>query len=90
MLYLLIYIRENNTLGLKYYSDMNDALIVNLLGQGSINTENQLVALSDYSRKDYPDTEKCTRAYILFYRGCPNDHGTHVPGPVAQSSAESE
>ena len=24
----------------------------------------------------------------MFYQGVPIDHGTHVPGPVAQSSAE--
>ena len=29
-------------------------------------------------------------AYIIFYQGGPIDHGTHVPGPVAQSSAEIE
>ena len=27
---------------------------------------------------------------MIFYQGVPIDHGTHVPGPVAQSSAESE
>ena len=29
-------------------------------------------------------------AYIIFYQSGPIDHGTHVPGPVAKSSAESE
>ena len=29
-------------------------------------------------------------AYIIFYQGGPIEHGTHVPGPVAQYSAESE
>ena len=33
---------------------------------------------------------RSTGAYIIFYHGEPIDHGTHVPGPVAQSSAESE
>ena len=28
--------------------------------------------------------------YIVFYQGGPVNHATHVPGPVAQSSAESE
>ena len=28
--------------------------------------------------------------YIIFYQGGPIDHVTHVPGPVAQSSSESE
>ena len=40
--------------------------------------------------QDCPDTGRSTGAYIIFYQGGPIDHGTHVPGPVAQSSAESE
>ena len=31
-----------------------------------------------------------TEAYIIFYHGGPIDHGTHVPGTVSQSSAESD
>ena len=45
---------------------------------------------SDSSWKDFPDTGRSTGEYIIFYQGGPIDHGTHVPGPVAQSSAESE
>ena len=33
---------------------------------------------------------RSTGAYIIFYQGGPIDHGTHVPGPVAQSIAESD
>ena len=39
---------------------------------------------------DNPDTGRSTGAYIIFYQGGPIDHGTHVLGPVEQSSAESE
>ena len=45
---------------------------------------------SNSSWKDFPDTGISTGAYIIFYQGGPIDHVTHVPGPVAQSSAESE
>ena len=45
---------------------------------------------SDSSFQDCPDTGRSTGAYIILYQGGPIDHGTHVPGPVAQSSAESE
>ena len=45
---------------------------------------------SDSSWQDCPDTRKITGAYIIFYQGGPIDHGTHIPGPVAQSSVESE
>ena len=45
---------------------------------------------SDSSWQDCPDTIRSTGAYIILYQGGPIDHGTHVPGPFAQSSAESE
>ena len=45
---------------------------------------------SDSSCKYCPDTGISTGEYIIFYQGGPIEHGTHVPGPVAQSSAEIE
>ena len=45
---------------------------------------------SDSSWKDFPDTGRSTGACIILYQGGPIDHGTHVPGTVAQSSSESE
>ena len=69
---------------------MNDAPVTDLLRQASIKTENQLMYFSDSSWKDCPDTVRSTGAYIIFYQGGKIDHGTFVPGPVAQSSAESE
>ena len=38
----------------------------------------------------FPDTGRSIGSYIILYQGGPIDHGTHVPGPVSQSSAESE
>ena len=48
------------------------------------------MAFSGSSWQDFSDTERSTGAYISFYQGGSIDHGTHVPGPVAQSSVESE
>ena len=45
---------------------------------------------SDSSWQDCTYTGRSTVAYIILYQGGPIDHVTHVPGPVAQSSAESE
>ena len=42
------------------------------------------------SWQDCPETGRSTGAYSIFYQCGPIDHGTHVTGPVAQSSAESE
>ena len=69
---------------------MNDAPVTDLLRQANIKTNNSLMAFSDSSWQDCPDTGRSTGAYIIYYQGGPIDHGTHVPGPVAQSSAESE
>ena len=48
------------------------------------------MAISDSSWQDCPDTGRSTGEYIIFYQGGTIDHGTHGPGPVAQSSAKSE
>ena len=85
LVHLLRYIRYNKTLGLKYYADMNDATLYDMLIQASIQTENHLMDFSDSSWKYFPDTGRSTRTYIIFYLGGPSDHVTHVPGPVAQA-----
>ena len=90
LVHLLIYIRDNKTLGLKYYADLNDAPVTDILRQANIRTNNNLMAFSDSSWQDCTDTGRSTGAYIIYYQGGSIDHGTHVPGPVAQSSAESE
>ena len=81
------YIRDNKTLVLKYYADLNDAPVTDLLRQANIKTNNHLMALSDYIWQDFPDTGRSTGAYIILYPAGKIDHGTHVLGPVAQSRA---
>ena len=76
---LLRYIRDNKTLGLKYYTDLNDAPVTDLLRQPSIKTKNHLMAFSDSSWKYFTDTGISTGAYNIFYQGGPIDHGTHFP-----------
>ena len=56
LLYLLRYIRDNKTLGMKYYAYMNDAPVSDILRQASIKTENHLIDFSDSSCQDFPDT----------------------------------
>ena len=74
-------------MGFKYYADMNDAPIYELLRQASIKTENHLMDFSDSSWQDCPDTGRSIIAYIIFYQVGPIYHGTHVPVPISQSSA---
>ena len=68
------YIRDSNTLGLKYYADKNDAPVTDLLIQASIKTKNHLMDFSDSSWQDWPDTDRITGAYIIFYQGGSIDH----------------
>ena len=82
--------RDNKTLGLKYYTDMNDTPVTDLLRQASIKIKNHLMDFSYSSWQDFPDTVISTGAYIIFNQDGQIYHGTHVPGPVDQSSAEIE
>ena len=90
LVHLLIYIRDNKNLGMKYYADLNDAPVTDLLRQANIKTKDHLMDFSDSSWQDFLYTGRSTGAYSIFYQGGPIRHGTHVPGPVAQYSVESE
>ena len=46
------------------------------------------MAFSNYNWQDCLYTGTITIAYSIFYQGGTIDHGTHVPGPVSQSSVE--
>ena len=61
----------NNTLGLKYYADLNDAPVTDISRQANVNTKNHLMNFSDSSWQDCPYTGRSTGAYIVFYQGRP-------------------
>jgi hypothetical protein len=90
LVHLLRYLRDNTYLGLKYYANPSDAPLSDLLRGAGISTSYPVIGFSDSSWQDDPDTGRSTGCYIVFYQGGPVDHCTHVPTPVAQSSAESE
>ena len=84
LVHILRYIRDNNTLSLKYYSGMNDAPLSDMLIQASIKTNNKLMDFHYSIWKYFPDTGRSTEVYIIFYQGGPIYHGKHVTGPVYQ------
>ena len=65
LVHLLIYIRDNKTLGLKYYADLNDAPVTYLWRQSNIKTKNHLMDFSDSSWQDFPDTGE-VQEHIFF------------------------
>ena len=89
LVHLLRYIRDNNTLGLNYYVNINVAPVSDLLRQASNKTENHLMDFSGSSWQYNPDTGRSTGTYIIFYQVGPIDNGTHVPVSVDQPSVES-
>ena len=66
---------------------MEDSPLYDLLRQVIIKTENQLMMFYEFRLKDCTDNGRSNGASIVFYKGVRMYHCTHVPGPVAQSSA---
>ena len=58
----LRYIRDNKTLGLKFYVDLNDAPVTDLLRQAHIKTKNNLMAFYDSIWQECLDTGRITGA----------------------------
>ena len=62
LVHLLICIRDNKNLGLRYYSNIENVPLSNFLIQASIKTENQLMVLYGSRWQDYTDTVRSTGA----------------------------
>ena len=77
-------------MGLRYYTNIEDAPLSDLLRQSITKTDKLLMVFSDSRFQYCPETGRSTGAYILFYQGVTIDHCIHVPVPIAQYSAESE
>ena len=88
LLHLLRYIWDNNSLGLRYYSQIEDAPLSELFIHSIIHTDNQLMMFSNCTWYDCPDTYGSTGTYVLFYQGVPIDNIAHVIIPVAPFISE--
>ena len=90
LVHLLKYIRDNKNLGLKNYAKIEDVPLSDILRHSITNTENQFIVFYDSIWRDCPDTGRSTGTHIFSCQGGPIYHFTHVTGPVAKSSSESE
>ena len=61
LIHLLKYIRDNKNLGLKYYANIYDENISELLRKARIKTEKQLMVFYVYIWQDLPYTGRSTR-----------------------------
>ena len=83
------YLRKFTGYGLKIYSNAQDSPIYKICTENKIEFKS-LMAMTDSSFQDCPDTGRSTIAYKIFYKGSLVDQNSSVPVPVAMSSAEAE
>ena len=90
MSHTLHHVRCHHLVGLTFYADVMDAPVARLLFEYNIDSSVPLIAYSDSSWQDCPDTGRSTGAYLIFMQGGIIDAASFMPDPVALSSAEAE
>jgi hypothetical protein len=89
--HLLHHIRCNHTFGLRYYSNVLDSPLAELLFSQNIDPlTSPFFVFADSSWQDCQDTGRSTGGYHVFYQGNIVDSAMTFPVPVALSSAEAE
>jgi hypothetical protein len=89
--HLLHHIRCNHTFGLKYYSNVLESPLSELLFSNNIDPlESPMYVFADSSWQDCPDTGRSTGGYHIFAQGNIVDSAMTFPVPVALSSAKAE
>ena len=90
IMHTLHHIRCNHLFGLTFYSNVMDAPVARLLFEHGVDPTAPLIAFTDSSWQDCPDSGRSTGGYVLFYQGGVVDSASAMPDPVALSSAEAE
>jgi hypothetical protein len=89
--HLLHHIQCNHKFGLKYYSDVLDSPLLQLLFSNNIDPlDSHICVFADSLWQDCPDTGRSTGGYHIFVQGNIVDSAMTFPVPVALSSAEAE
>jgi hypothetical protein len=90
LLHLLRYLRDNALLGIRFYSDLFRAPLIQMLEKQQIQQQHAFFGFSDSSWNDDADTGRSTGCFILTYMGGIVDHSSNMPNPLALSLAEAE
>ena len=90
LIHLLDYLRDNLEYRIKFYKNVEDSPIHELLVRNKKSVEHGFFGICDSSWQDCPVTGRSTGSYIIFSQGGPVDFSSYVPVPVAMSSAEAE
>jgi hypothetical protein len=89
LFWLLGYLRKYPAYGIRFYPNPKQSPVHALLRSHDIET-NDIIAFSDASWQDCPDTGRSTVGYLVFYQGGLIAASSSIPRPVAMSSAEAE
>jgi hypothetical protein len=89
LFWLLGYLRKYPAYGIRFYHNTSQSPIHELLKEQNIEPK-EIIAFSDASWQDCPDTGRSTIGYLIFYQGGVVAATSSVPRPVAMSSAEAE
>jgi hypothetical protein len=89
LLWLFGYLRKHTDLGIKFYHDATQSPIYQLAKSQNV-PNSELTVFSDASWQDCPDTGRSTAGELVYCQGGYVHARSHVPVPVAMSSAESE
>ena len=91
LIWVLGYVKNTCNQGIRFYNKLKDSPVHHLLKENNIiENASHLVTFTDASWQDDTDTGRSTCGRISFFQGGAIDHSTHVPVPVAMSSAEAE
>jgi hypothetical protein len=90
LMHLLHHVRCHHSTGITFYSRPSRSPLGRILDEVGIDTNTELVAATDSSWQDCPDTGRSTGGYYVLFCGGIVDSSSNVPGPVAMSSAEGE
>jgi hypothetical protein len=90
LIHLLMYLRDNVYLGIKFYSNLVESPMLQALQSQHIFQSHPFFGFSDSSWNDNCDTGRSTGYFIIAYMGEVVDHSSNMPDPVALSLADAE
>ena len=89
LLWLFGYLRKYPDYGIKFYHDVTLSPVYQIAKSQNV-PQSELIVFSDASWQDCPDTGRSTAGELVYCQGGYVHARSHVPVPVAMSSAESE
>jgi hypothetical protein len=89
LLWLFGYLRKYPDYAIKFYKDVTQSPVYQIAKSQNI-PQAEILAFSDASWQDCPDTGRSTAGELIFCQGGIIHAKSHVPVPIAMSSGESE